>query len=426
MDIQKIISLVIPLIPKFFLMFLRGMSIVSKFLLLIVMGRYLSLADIGIYGLILGAGVIYTQAAGWGFGFHLNRHMVTAGLPEAQTIFARQWGVFFYTYLATIVLSAPFFLPEASGYTHMDSVTTALALFIILGEHISFELSRLLITTKRAMKGNILLFLRTAGWAFPVVGLMLLSPAARSLDAVLGAWCVSNVLAFILGMWWCREYINRPWPFVKNSLLIPCEWLRAHIGPSITVYIAFLANAVLMFVNRYTVGGLLGMEETGLYTLYWSVVNAIYVLAQTGFIQTAYPAMIEVREDAGEFWQKTISLYKQTVFFAIITGICISVIAPWLFVLMNKAEATDNLPFFYALMCAGIARLISVVSFYVLYARHNDKELMKGMLATLALGIPFSIISVMTFGLWGSALSEGFSALAMFAILAWTYRKVSA
>jgi O-antigen/teichoic acid export membrane protein len=423
MDAEKVVSLTRSLIPKFFLMFLRGTSLVSKFLLLVVMGRYLTLADIGIYGLVLGAAVLYTQAAGWGFGFHLNRHMVTAGVEEKRMLFAHQWGVFFYTYLATILLSVPFFFPGALQFSHMDVAATALALFIVIGEHAANELTRLLITTKRALKGNLLLFLNTAGWSFPVVCLLFLVPSTRSLDVILGAWCFFKVIVLILGMWWCREYIENPRFFLRDSLFVPRTWVLEHIAPSLTVYVAFLANVVLLYVNRFTVGAFLGIDEAGLFTIYWSVVYAFYMLAKTGFIQTSSPAMIEVHKDKDAYRLKVGSLYKQTGIFAVVSGICLAVLAPWLFALMHKTKAVENLPFFYALLVCGIVRLIAMVSFYALYARHDDKILMKGMLATVALGVPVSVVSIMTMGLWGAVLSEGFFALAMLLILVREYRK---
>lgn len=427
-SLASLIEIVQKFLPSLIIMGLRGLSLGIKFILMILMGRYLELSAIGIYGLLVGVSLIYSQMAGWGFGFNLSRVMVTTEGEERQVLLAHQWGIFLYTYLLTGVALAAFVLSPWGQSEAVKAVTSWMAVVIILSEHASVEQSRLLISTKHAIKGNILLFIRTAGWAIPISFALVLMPQFRTVDAVLWAWAAGGGLSVLLGAWWSRTYIVSWRNFIRDLVYVPFSWLRDHTKTSVIVYTAFSISVVMTYLNRFSTSIFSSLDETGLYTLYWSIINAIHVLGSTGFIQTAYPDMIECRADSVAFHQKVVALYKQAIVFSIICSLAIAGSAPWLFPLMHKAAAVDALPIFYVMLLGGVVKLLATVSFYVLYARHNDKSLMNGMFVALAASLPVSFLFVYAFGLWGAAISDCVYALVLLVVLMKIYarEKISA
>lgn len=369
---------------------LRGGSLIAKFGLMIYVTRYIGLEAVGIFGLLQAANVIGTKIIGLGLYFVANRDMVGTSSMRQATIIRDQQVTYIIGYGAALLLAAMTWpwIPEIYRHYAFYSVV------LLITGHQVLELGNVLIAQHRQLHANVIIAITNGLWAFVMVPLGLLNPAWRTLDCVIMGWLLGTLASFLLALWFLahlpfKEVVRRPpnWAWIKRAL-----WR------GFPLYIAGLAQNGSIYIDRYVVGWLVGLELAGVFVMFWSFGYAVQVLVQTGLLYSEFPKLIadyKRKDDAG-FWRRFRSMSLRMAVAGggacLLAAFLINPVVHYI----NRPLAAEYIGIFDLMLLGFWIKFQADVSNYALYARHQDHAL------TWAFVMNLVVASVTNFGLiWG-------------------------
>jgi O-antigen/teichoic acid export membrane protein len=378
---------------------MRGAGLAGRFALTMYLARYMDLADVGSFGLIAGAAGLLPGLIGCGMNYFVSREIVGADSLRAGALLRDRLLVTIAMLLLAVVIASAFGSSTFLGSGGHE----ILLLGILAGECIAFDIHMSLIALRKPVAANFLLFVRSASWIFPVVVLGVLVPSLRTLEFVLRSWALGVALNFL-----CLGLVLRDWP--ARAILrsaIDHRWLLKTIRHGWLIYLSDLGMAGQLYLDRYVVNELLGLKLTGVYTLYWSMANAVHVLVTVAVVQVALPDLVETyRGGIERDWQRAFfrTLGKMLAIalpLAIACAVVVTAVLPRLG--LKQFSAAPGLLF---LMLGGVmVRLVADTLSYGLYSRNMDRGFALLNIAGIVVSLTLSVAFVSKFGLIGIGLS---------------------
>ena len=380
---------------KLFLMALRGVGLVSKFLLTLYVAKVLGVADLGLYGLVVGLTSSVPAILGLGLNGPSFRGIVGIDIASALPIVTTRLSVT----LAVHLLIQPFVIFATLMAT--QSVSPAVVIFIglvVFGEHISADMHGLLISRNKISLANIMFFLRGGAWPIVYMPLGLVEPSIKNMGSLLTFW-----LAFILLSWIPVVFIlirGGGWRLCFFDRL----WLKNNLPSVIPFYVFDIGAAGSQYVDRFIITFLLGIEAAGIFTFFWSMVNAVNSLIIFGVMQPYSPKLISTAkiEDHARFAHTTRSLIREALLWS--TGMCAAVFAITpVFLHFIKRPEFDGNYILYGTMCiAMIVRVSADCLHSVLYAKHKDILMATVALVAMVFSAFVNFAFIDIFGLFGA------------------------
>ena len=388
---------------------LRVANTGAKFLLALYTARYLGLADLGIYGLIVGATTIVPAALGLGTTDWAVRRLV--GMPRAEAIASIATRLALpitlhavcqpLAWLINYLLGAPVPWPLL--------FTAGLILFL---EHVATDTNDMLIARGRIMLANITFSMRAGLWPLVVIAWGALDPSARTLECLLLVWVGGISLAWItLG---AHLFAEQRW----RSLGLRMPWLASGVRASVPFYIKDISSAASLFLDRFVLSLFIGLEFTGVYTLFWSVANVLHNLTVYGVIQPKLPRMIELGQqpDKSAFrafeHKMQIEVAVWIAFLAAGASVALIVLLPFL----DRPLLRENLAVFWIVLAATALRAAADGYGYVLLALHRDTAIAIISIAGALASVMLNLALVPMLGLTGAALAFILTAGGMLAV----------
>jgi O-antigen/teichoic acid export membrane protein len=376
---------------------LRGGNALAKFALTIYIARYLALSDLGLYGLLVGAATMLPALLGFGLTDWTSRLIVALSRTEAIPYIATRLSLSLALHLigqplAWIVnhtLGAP--VPW-----HLVWLTGA----ILLLEHLATDLYFLLVARARAQFAAITMFLRGGIWPPVVITVGLIDPSLRNLEVVLVGWLGGLALTWsLVGLLVVSESRWR-------DLGLRLPWLLASFRPSLPFLIKEMSGVTALYLDRFLVSIFLGLELTGVYTLFWSVANLAQSLVY-GLIQTHLPDLVNAdrRSDRPSFARLERRLHFETAAWsALLVGIaCVSI--PLLLPLIGRPLLEDYLPVLWLIMFGALVHCAANALDFVLFATHRDTAIAVISVAAAVASAVCNLLLVPFAGLAGAALT---------------------
>ncbi len=379
---------------------MRGLGLVGRFGLSLYLAKYLSLSDVGLFGLITGITSMLPAMIGWGLNYFLNREIV-----EKPRVFSGKMvrDRLVVTLLSLAVVLVPATPVVLAWHALPNPAWVVIVLCIIVFECLAVDMHFALISVGLPLAANMLLFIRSAAWIFPVAVLGVLVPEFRTLGPVLASWLV-GLLANFAALFW----VLRAWP-LKTIMATEIDrtWLRKTLRNGWLIYLTDVSICGTALLDRYVVDHFLGLRLTGIYTLYWSVANGIYVLVGAGVTQIVFPKLVAA-DNKGDR-QEAQRLIRQTLFRIISAGGALSIIAalsfPPVLELIGRKEITVYAPVFWVMLAGICIRLTADTVAMDLVSRHLDRQWAIINILGVALAFTFSTAGIKAMGLMGAALA---------------------
>ncbi|TYC58033.1 oligosaccharide flippase family protein [Marinobacter sp. BW6] len=383
---------------------LRGTTLVSKFLLIFMLARFLEPAELGLYGLLTVTISYALYFVGFDFYIFTTREILKA-CPEKR-------GQLLKSQAALNLILYAVFLPLTIGLFGLNLLPWWLLpwfLVLLVLEHITQELNRILVALQRQLVASWVLFFRAGAWCLAVVAIMYLNKSSQQLTTVLTGWIAGSSIGLLIG-------IAVLWQIPMGGWLkaVDWDWLRKGLKIALPMLIATLALRGIYTVDRYWFEALAGLDVLGAYVLFIGMCMALLGFMDAGVFTFLYPAMISAHanNNAGEFRKKFRQLAWQTVvltaFFSACAWLAIMPLLQWL----DKPLYLEKIELFGWLLLATGLFVVGMIPHYGLYARGNDKPLIvshiAGLLVFLAstaffapvfaeLAVPFGLISAFVF-----------------------------
>ncbi|WP_315337190.1 hypothetical protein [Pseudomonas grimontii] len=354
---------------------IRGLTLVSKFLLVFFLARFLEPAELGVYGL-LAATVGYSL---YFLGFDFYNYSTRELLKRER----QDWGALLKAQGALTLILYAIFLPLLS----LVFINDLLPMYVIgwffvllILEHLNQELGRLLLTASEQLCASLVLFLRSGVWAVLVTGLMFYKPDMRNLDVVFAAWTLGGVAALVLGGLRVKRMELSGW-----RQKIDWVWIFKGLKVALALLIATLAIRGVFTLDRYWFQELAGLEVLGAYVLFMGVSMALMSFLDAGIFAFIYPGLISgyQQSDAVGFRRGMHKLLLQTVCvsgaFALIALLAIGPLLVWL----DKPLYSEQQGLFIWILLATVLYAVGMIPHYGLYAQGRDRPIIYTHIASL-------------------------------------------
>src|ERR1700731_3380801 len=152
---------------------LRLAILSTKLALTLYMGRYLSLPDIGTYGLVFGAVMILTAVLGFRFDYIVSRDLVRTTPVVAVTKMRDQMLFYIMNYFAAALIAVAVM---KTGVTGIDSrVLFYILALTVTSSYVDFTYININ-SMERPLLASMLNFVATGLWCVPVIGLGIVAP----------------------------------------------------------------------------------------------------------------------------------------------------------------------------------------------------------------------------------------------------------
>jgi O-antigen/teichoic acid export membrane protein len=379
------------------IMLVRGLTLLSRFLLSILLARMLTPADLGYFGLVsasLSFGIVLTGAE---FHNFLVREIVVATPHQQVAYFRNQIVVYLGTYFAILTITA---LTIAVRPNLAVPAMWFFALLVV--EHLTLEAARNLVALSWPIRANIVLFLRGGLWVYAIGGIMVLQPAARNVNAVFTVWIIGGAIALAISAIFFRTL---PWRQVSWQA-INRHWIWNGMKTSVPFMLIVACALTANYADRFFINAYLISEELGIYTFFSMLTIGIQSLVTT-ISQQYLPKVVMTYKSGGAAYRITLVRFLRTIALSIVIIDAVATLAIYpLLWFLSRPEYTAKIHIFFLLLLAASLRALADVPAHGLYSMRADRSLFVSNLASalLATGISFAFIPSM--GLLGAAIAS--------------------
>lgn len=375
---------------------LRGGATAAKFALSLYMARYLGLADLGIYGLLVGAATAVPAILGFGLTDWTTRNLV--GLPVAAAMPAVTSRLALTVAVHAVGQPLAWAANAVLGGPIPASLVVPIGLILFL-EHLANDAYAALLARNRALLGASLMFMRSGAWPLFVIGWGMLDPRARTLEVVLDGW-----VAGLAAMWLMIAAFTALHGRWRCIALRP-SWLRQALRGGWPFYLNDIATVGNLYVDRFLVSVFLGLELTGVYVFFWSVANVVHNLAVYSLMQPNVPRLVSAAAapDPAVFRRLQRSLQLECGAWAVLMAIGAAALMPLLLPLIDRPLLQQNLAVFAIVMVATLLRAAADSYNFVLLALHRDQAIAATSLAGVAATAALNLVLIPLAGLDGAA-----------------------
>ncbi|MFM0324941.1 lipopolysaccharide biosynthesis protein [Caballeronia glebae] len=360
---------------------LRGLTLASKFILLLVMAKFMTLSEVGQYG-VLAATVSYALfILGLDFYTYSTREMLSVDQILWPSLLRNQAAFFAVCYATMLPV---FYLALKWSDTVSERLVLWFLVLVVL-EHLAQELTRLLVAMSRPVSATVLGFLRGGLWACACIAVMVVAPALRNIETVLIAWVLGSLCASCFGFACIR---GLPWS-VATKRPVDWRWIWRGVRICTPLLVATLAIRGISVFDRYMQGYFAGDEALGVYTFYAGVANAIQAFLDAAVFSFLYPRLVKgaKSEDRSIFDAAVSQLTRATVLTTTVLSFVALVGIKPVLTLLRKPIYAEHFGMFLWILSGVVLFSLSMIPHYVLYATRQDRAILATNLISLVVFI---------------------------------------
>jgi O-antigen/teichoic acid export membrane protein len=272
---------------------------------------------------------------------------------------------------------------------------------ILLLDNLANDASEILIARRHVFLANSLMFVRQGFWPLPVILIGLLDPSARTLEFLLACW-LAALVATCIGI--AAIAIHRArWRHAAVRARLLAEGLRG----GMILYVKDVSGVFGAFIDRFLISLVLGLELTGVYTLFWSITNVVHSLSVFGVLQTHIARILGAgsADDAAAFASLERKLQLETGAWALILAAGAAVVTPLLLPWLGRPLLETSLPVFWVLLAATFLRIAADGYGFALLALHRDRAIALIAVGGALLSAALNAALTPLFGIMGAALA---------------------
>ncbi|MEW6049511.1 MAG: polysaccharide biosynthesis C-terminal domain-containing protein [Candidatus Zixiibacteriota bacterium] len=375
---------------------LRGLTLASKFALMMLIARHATPADMGIYGLMAVSISIALYLVGMDFYVYNTRELLARPEPERLPLIRDQ--LVFHSVAYALVLPA-LMIVFWGGILDWRLVGWFYGLLVL--EHLCLEVGRLLVAMSHPVAANLVLFGRGTVLLAVVTALSFVHSRRVELDYVWFGWSAGIVTGLIIGLWYLR---GLGWRHV-SAVPVDWRWIRRGLKVALPYLSATAALLGVQYTDRYFLQQYHGEATVGVYTFFAGFSNVVQVFAFTGITMIMYPRIVAAYQ-SGKTREYRDLMRKLAVRIAaavvVLTIAAATLIHPVLS-LVGKEVYAVNLSIFWIMLASTGLFALADIPHYALYVRGRDKALVLSTLGAFAVGLMANVFLVPDFGLAGAA-----------------------
>ena len=385
---------------------LRGITLGSKFLLSIYLVKFLSLEANGEYGIFVATISMLTYVLGLDFYSFNNREILQENSSESGKKIKNQFFLFTIVYLIVLPLLYVLGLFDFIGEKYVF-----LFYLILIFDHISIELYRLLVVFSKPIQANMNLFLRTGIWILVLIFAWHNDfEELKNLKSVFNFWMIGSFLSVVYSIFSLSTTgISIPW-----REKIETKWILAGLKIATPFFIATLSYKTIQFADRYMVEFYLGTKQTGVYYFFSNISMLIETFVQTTVVMIYSPQLIASLKKDKPFQINIFKTFsKEIVIYSVLAVVSVCAIIYPLLYIVEKTELFLSISVFFVMITTRFIFNISLIYHFKLYVAKKDRIIMTSTLVAVLFNISLNFILIPYYGLIGGALATLVSILIM-------------
>lgn len=390
---------------------------IAKFFLIVYIGKFLSVNELGEYGLFVTTITLAVFFLGFDFYTYNTREILSRPVDNALPLIRDQLVFHLLVYIVILpILLGVFFFDIISfkyiGYFYL----------VLIFEHLGQEFFRLFITLQKPLFANLLLFFRAGFWIYIVVLLWHFGvKGIVNLNSVWTGWIIGAILSVLIGMVYLYLYFDFNTIFVD----IDWKWIKRGLFISFPFFTGTLAYKVIEFSNRYIIDYYMTKSDVGVFTFFGSLANVIQTIVYTVVIMVYYPKLVILhnKDDVFNFKKTTNIFLLKVVLWSLFSIIGIVIFIHPMLGYLNKTEFNTYLPVLWLLLGSVFLLNLSFIPHYLLYVQKKDIVIRNITLFSAGVNIMFNFILIRYWGLIGAALSNIISFIIMLGLKYFYYEK---
>jgi O-antigen/teichoic acid export membrane protein len=377
-------------------LFLRGCAVASRFAVVMLIARYATPTDMGVYGLMAVTISISLYLLGMDFYVYNTRELLAR--PESERLPLVRDQMVFHLIGYSVVL--PMLLVVFGSGTLSWGLAAWFYLLLIM-EHICLETNRLLIAFSRPVWANLALFARAGTILMVIAGLGLLNDSQIGLKTIWIAWFTGLTAGLITGVASLRRLAWR------RVLAVPMDWpwIRRGVATALPFLCATIALLGVQYTDRYFLKQYHGESAVGIYTFFASLANVVQVFTFSGITMIMYPRVVAAYQ-SGAFSEYGVLMRRMAVRIGaavlVLAGVAALLIRPALWLVGREAYAS-NLSIFWIMLLSTALFALADIPHYPLYVRGKDRALVLATLVAFLVGLAANVLLVPDHGLTGAA-----------------------
>lgn len=389
--------------------FLRGITIFSKFIFIFFLGKYsLDETTIGVYGMISTSIAILIYIIGFDF-YVFNVREIISDKENIRDKVINQ--LIFHLIGYSIIL--PIVIPFIFYFNFVDWKYIYVFIFLVISEHLGQEVYRLLTAFKKTVLANSILFIRSGLWFWIVLYDFFIANNEIDLTRYIYYWLFFSLLAIIISSFYLKPLIKNPSERVLD-FKTDFSWIRKGIKGASIFFIGSISFQIIQFSDRFMIDYYLGKKMVGVYTTYAQFVNALDIFVFSGVTMIFYPKLIEVFSDKKKYKEMQKKYSKKLFLMTIVLVIILIILAPIILEFMKKKSMINHLNTFYILVIASFFLITSNIYHYDLYVKKKDRFILSATIISMISNILFNIFLIPQYGIFGASLSTLVSFIIIF------------
>ncbi len=397
---------------------IRILSVLPKLFLTFYLLKKWDLAEIGRYNLLNTNILILTLIVGLDFYNYSNRELVKNKSTNRGTILIRQIVLYIIAYFLLIPPLYYFVLK----YYLADNIIISFFIILIC-EHLSQEIYRILNVLEFQIFASILLALRNGLWiCLLFIYVSFTNDSPLTIEILLKFWSGGSTVCLIISVFILIKKINIILPSFRiyDSLIFYRKALKiTSIYFFITVIYKFLE-----YSGRYIIAYYFDPKILGVYSVFYQVSGLMSLLFDSTIITFLYPKLIKYFNDA-EMNNINITVTNNVVnmlllgFFEII--VCYS-FRRNIYSFFNKPELENFDMLLILILTSNLVYSLSYIYHYALYAMQDDKGIFKTVFFSFLINFS-SFLLIPLIGIYSVAIGSLFSYIALLFFKYYRYKK---
>ena len=350
----------------FFDLLLRIAALGGKFLLMMAIARFLTVKDVGNYGLYVSIIVISLYFVGLDFYVFSTREILDPQIKKKiGSILFNQVVFFIFSYVLLAALWP--------GLLTLSAITGVGGLLFLLtvSEHLSQECYRILIIKEKITLANFLLFVRSGIWCYLCVPLLYFGMV--NLEQIFYLWLVFSAISVIIGV----KFILHFESISISDFKIDIKWLMRGIKTSFLFFMGTLCLRAINYLDKVIAVHFITTPKLGVYVFFFGVSAAVQAIIDVLVVTRYYPSLVRaIQEQNLEESKKAFDKFKKKMLYYNFGLFIISIPACYMMIkLTGKMEYIDNF-LWYILIVISLSLLnISMPYHYALYSKKKDSSL---------------------------------------------------
>jgi len=393
---------------------LRLLAVGGKFAVMLVLAREASAQEVGKFALFFGAINIFVYLIGLDFHLFTIRELIARRTLSGRLriIFGQMivdgsiYGLIILLALGAILTGAAKALPVSPFWFAS----------ILIGDHLTQELSRQFLVFRRPHLSNILYAIKTGLWGWAGSAAILAGAIPATVESFYALWLGADIIGAIVGLYALVHMMRGAKPSLPART---GKWVHRGLHVSKYFYFTSVATMCIAYLDRFLIAHQVTVSEAGKYAFWQSVASLLPVVVYAMAGMHYLPMLVEAykRNRLGEFAQLARAFRWKTAAISAACGVGIVLVSLWIPALVGKVEFQASIPFVLVVVAAAALNALWQVPYQVLYSTGQDKWLAAVLTSLTLSSILLDLLLIPSFQIMGAAAASLVTNLAIYVLL---------